>query len=122
MSDSIESFEMQAGSGPEAGIYQGRFLGVKKTESAEWGPGCQFQWEVVGGGKPSEHGKVASRTSKPVATATNVTGRMIASIVGPVAVGQKANLATAIGKVFTIVVEKSPKSENTRVVSCLPAS
>lgn len=122
MDEQIGGFDMQAGSGPKPGIYTGRFLGVKKTHSEEWGGGAKFEWEITKAppNLADEVGKIASRTSKPVATATNITGTMIASLIGPVPVGQRADLSSAIGREYTVVVAKSPKSENTRVESILP--
>ena len=122
MSDeSFDGFEMKAGAGPLPGIYTGKFLGVKKTDPGDYGVGARFEWEIVGG-LSSEIGKIAPRTGKPEATPNNVTGRFVAALIGPVPVGQRASLASAIGKSYAIVVEKSPKSENTRVVSVMPAS
>jgi hypothetical protein len=115
----IDFLEMAAGSGPPPGIYQSRFLGLVKSSHPEYGDGATFKFEITVG----EHaGKVAVRTGKLTPTATNVTGRLIAQILGrTAAVGEKVSLSACVGKPFTIVVEKSPKGESTRITSVAPA-
>jgi hypothetical protein len=115
----IEFLEMSAGSGPPPGIYSARFLGLVKTSHPEYGDGATFKFEIAAG----EHaGKVAVRTGKLTPTATNVTGRLIAQILGrTAAVGEKVSLKDCVGKPYTIVVEKSPKGESTRVLNVAPA-
>lgn len=115
----IDFLEMSAGSGPPPGIYQSRFLGLVRSSHPEYGDGATFKFEITAG----EHaGKIAVRTGKLTPTATNVTGRLITQLLGrSAAIGEKISLAACVGKAYTIVVEKSPKGESTRVTSVAPA-
>jgi len=117
--EQVDFLEMSAGSGPPPGIYQSRFLGLVKTSHPEYGDGATFKFEITAG----EHaGKVAVRTGKLTPTSQNVTGRMIAQLLGrTAAVGERVSLKDCVGKTYTVVCEKSPKGESTRVVTVAPA-
>ena len=118
-SDTITEFVFADSSGPPAGIYKATFAGVTKTHHEEYGDGARFDFKIVGG----EHdGRMASRTCKPQPTAKNATGRLMQGIVGAAAKpGEKVNLATFIGKTYTIVVGLAANGTSTRVESCIAA-
>jgi hypothetical protein len=117
MSDSLMEFTVADSSGPPAGLYTARFQGVVKTEHPEYGPGARFDWKIVGG----EHdGRIASRTAKPVPSAKNATGRLMAGLLGgAMQPGAKVSLASCVGKTYTIVVGTASNGTSTRVESCI---
>lgn len=117
MSESIVDFVVSESSGPPANIYKATFVGVTKTTHPEYGDGARFDWKVVGG----EHdGKTASRTCKPSPSAKNVTGKLMAGLLGrAINPGEKVNLAACIGKVYTIVVGLAQNGTSTRVESVM---
>ena len=45
--DSMMEFVVSQGSGPPAGIYAAEFVGVTKTEHAEYGSGARFDFKVI---------------------------------------------------------------------------
>ena len=110
-------FTVADSSGPPAGIYKATFQGVVKTVHDEYGDGARFDFKIVGG----EHdGRIASRTCKPVPSAKNATGRLMAGLKGGVMKpGEKVSLAECIGKTFTIVVGLAQNGTSTRVESCI---
>jgi hypothetical protein len=113
MSISMLDMTVADSSGPPPGPYRAEFLGVTQTTHAEYGEGALFSWKVIEG----EHkGKTASRTCKPVPSAKNVTGKLVAGLVGgQLTGGQKVSLASCVGKVYTIVVGLSQNGNSTRV-------
>lgn len=117
MVEAMTEFEVADSSGPPAGIYKATFQGVVKTDHPEYGPGARFDWKIVGG----EHdGRIASRTGKPIPSAKNCTGRIMAGLLGrAIQPGEKVSLAPLVGKVFTIVVGAAPNGTATRVESCV---
>ena len=117
MSDSLMEFTVADSSGPPPGIYKATFQGVVKTVHDEYGDGARFDFKIVGG----EHdGRIASRTCKPVPSAKNATGRLMAGLKGGVMKpGEKVSLAECIGKTFTIVVGLAQNGTSTRVESCI---
>ena len=110
-------FTVADSSGPPPGIYKATFQGVVKTVHDEYGDGARFDFKIVGG----EHdGRIASRTCKPVPSAKNATGRLMAGLKGGVMKpGEKVSLAECIGKTFTIVVGLAQNGTSTRVESCI---
>ena len=116
--DSLLDFVVADSSGPPAGIYKAVFQGVVKTEHPEYGAGARFDFKIVGGG---EHdGRIASRTCKPVPSAKNATGRLMAGLKGGVMKpGEKVSLAECIGTTFTIGVGLAQNGTSTRVESCI---
>ena len=119
MADALVEFEVADSSGPPAGIYRATFEGVVKTSHPEYGDGARFDWRISEG----EHrGRVASRTCKPQPSAKNVTGRIMAGLLGrAIAPGEKVTLAPLVGKTFTVVDGTAPNGTATRVESCIPA-
>ena len=117
MSVSMLDFTVSESSGPPVGLYRAEFQGVTKTTHAEYGAGALFSWKVVEG----EHkGKLASRTCKPHPSAKNVTGKLVAGLLGgQLTGGQKVSLASCVGKVYTIVVGLAQNGTSTRVESCI---
>ena len=115
----IDFLEMSAGSGPPVGWYRAKLLGLTKTSHPEYGDGCQFRFEVVA---PPEHaGKIATRTGKTTPTATNVTGKFLAALLGrTLNVGEKVSLQSILGKTFLVQVEQSPRGQGTRVAAIAP--
>jgi hypothetical protein len=113
----ISEFVFADGAGPPAGIYKAAFVGVSKTHHEEYGAGARFDFKIVGG----EHdGRIASRTCKPQPTAQNATGKLMQGLLGSAAKpGEKVNLATCIGKTYTIVVGLAKNGTSTRVESCI---
>jgi len=113
----ISEFIFADGSGPPAGIYKAIFVGVSKTDHPEYGAGARFDFKVVGG----EHdGRIAARTCKPQPTAQNATGRLMQGLLGSSAKpGEKVNLASCIGRTYTIVVGVGKNGTSTRVESCI---
>ena len=116
-SEMISEFIFADGSGPPAGIYKAIFVGVSKTDHPEYGAGARFDFKVVGG----EHdGRIAARTCKPQPTAQNATGRLMQGLLGSSAKpGEKVNLASCIGRTYTIVVGVGKNGTSTRVESCI---
>lgn len=119
MSDSLMEFTVADSSGPPPAIYKAVFQGVVKTTHPEYGDGARFDWKVVGG----EHdGRVASRTCKPTPSSKNVTGKLMAGLLGgSMKPGEKVSLASCVGKVYTIVVGLAQNGTSTRVESCMPS-
>jgi hypothetical protein len=117
--EALMEFTVSEGAGPPAGLYKAEFLGVQKTEHEQYGAGARFDFKVVGG----EHdGKIASRTCKPTPSPKNVTGKLMAGLLGgAMKPGEKVSLASCIGKVFTIVVGTAANGESTRVESVVSA-
>ena len=119
MSDALVEFEVADSSGPPAGLYRATFEGVVKTSHPEYGDGARFDWKVIDG---DQKGRVASRTGKPIPTGKNITGRLMAGLLGrAISPGEKVSLASFIGKTYTIVVAASPSGSAMRVESCIPA-
>jgi hypothetical protein len=119
MAESLMEFTVSDSAGPPAGIYKATFEGVTKTNHPEYGDGARFDWKVTEG----EHkGRIASRTGKPVPSAKNCTGRLMAGLLGrAIAPGERVSLAALVGKTFTIVVAAAPNGTATRVESCIPS-
>lgn len=117
MSISMLDMTVAESSGPPAGLYRAEFQGVTQTTHAEYGDGALFTWKLIEG----EHkGKIAARTCKPVPSAKNVTGKLVAGLVGgQLSGGQKVSLASCVGKVYTIVVGLAQNGTSTRVESCI---
>jgi hypothetical protein len=117
--EALMEFTVSEGSGPPLGIYKAEFLGVVKTEHEQYGAGARFDFKVIGG----EHaGKIASRTCKPTPSPKNVTGKLMAALLGgSMKPGEKVSLAGCIGKTFTIVVGLAANGETTRVESVVAA-
>lgn len=117
--EALMEFTVSEGSGPPAGIYKAEFLGVVKTTHEQYGDGARFDFKVIGG----EHaGKIASRTCKPTPSPKNVTGKLMAALLGgAMKPGEKVSLAGCIGKTFTIVVGLAANGETTRVESVVAA-
>lgn len=117
MSNPLTEFTVAESSGPPPGIYRATFQGVVKTTHPEFGDGARFDWKVVGG----EHdGRTASRTCKPTPSSKNVTGALMAGLLGSqMKPGQKVSLAPCVGKAYTIVVGLAKNGTSTRVESCI---
>jgi hypothetical protein len=117
--EALTEFTVAQGSGPPAGIYRAEFLGVVKTTHEQYGDGARFDWRIVGG----EHdGKTASRTCKPTPSPKNVTGKLMAGLLGgAMKPGEKVSLAACVGKTYTIVVGTAANGETTRVESVVSA-
>ncbi len=117
MSDSLMEFTVADSSGPPAGIYKAVFQGVVKTEHPEYGAGARFDFKISGG----EHdGRIASRTCKPTPSAKNVTGRLMAGLIGgAMKPGEKVSLASCVGKTYTVIVQLAQNGTSTRVDSCI---
>jgi hypothetical protein len=117
MSESLMEFTVSDSAGPPAGIYKAQFIGVEKTNHPEYGDGARFDWKVVGG----EHdGKTASRTCKPTPSSKNVTGKLMAGLLGgAMKPGEKVSLASCVGKTYTIVVGLAQNGTSTGVESCI---
>jgi hypothetical protein len=115
----ISEFTFGDSSGPPAGIYRATFIGVSKTEHPEYGAGARFDFKIAGG----EHdGRIASRTCKPQPTANNATGRLMQGLLGASAKpGERVNLASCVGRVYTVVVGVGKNGTSTRVESCIAA-
>lgn len=112
------SFNVRETSGPPAGIYSAEFVGVEETTHEQYGAGAIFKWKVVMG----EHaGKIASRTCKPEATMSNVTGKMIAGLLGGQFKPGEVSLEACVGKRYTIVVGPTKDGQRTRVESVMLA-
>jgi hypothetical protein len=117
---SLLQFTVSEGSGPPAGVYKAVFSGVDQTTHDEYGLGVKFSMTVSGG---PHDGKVSCRTTRPVPSATNVCGRLIASIIGrPMAPGENIDLGPYVGKIFTIVVTDAPNGKGTRLESVVSAA
>jgi hypothetical protein len=111
----IDDLEIGFGGGPPAGAYKAEFLGVKRTEQPDFGPGLRFEFRVIDGGHA---GSVAAITTGAKPTPANKAGRVIAQILGAaVAGGNKANLSGAVGKAYLIVCEATPSGKGTKVSS-----
>ena len=117
--EALVEFTVADGSGPPAGFYKAQFVGVVKTTHEQYGEGARFDFRIVGG----EHdGKTASRTCKPTPSPKNVTGKLMAGLLGgAMKPGEKVSLAGCIGKVYTIVVGTAANGETTRVESVVAA-
>jgi hypothetical protein len=111
----LDDIEIGFGGGPPAGAYEAEFLGVKRTEHAEYGDGFRFEWRVVGG---PHAGAIAARTTNAKPTAGNAAGKMIASLTGATLTGgAKASLSSATGRLFLVVCEATPSGKGSKVVS-----
>lgn len=111
----IDDLEIGFGGGPPAGAYKAEFLGVKRTEHPDFGPGLRFEFRVIDG---AHAGSVAAITTGAKPTPANKAGRVIAQILGAaVAGGSKANLSGAVGKAYLIVCEATPSGKGTKVSS-----
>jgi hypothetical protein len=117
--ESLVEFTVADSSGPPPGIYRAEFLGVVKTTHEQYGDGARFDWRIIGG----EHdGRTTSRTCKPIPTAKNNTGKLMAGLLGgSMKPGETVSLASCIGKHYTVVVGLAQNGETTRVESVMPA-
>lgn len=112
------SFNVRETSAPPAGIYSGEFMGVEETNHEQYGPGAVFKWKITAG----EHaGKIASRTCKPEATMANVTGKMIAGLLGGQFKPGEVSLEACVGRKYTVVVGPTKDGQRTRVESVMVA-
>ena len=104
--------------GPPAGTYNAKFVGVKETTHEKWGPGLQFQWEILGGPLA---GKIASRTTGTTPTQKNGCGKMLVALAGrPIIAGEEFDPQTYVGQAFMIVVAETD-SGGTRVETAIQA-
>lgn len=114
----LDDLEIGFGGGPPAGAYKAEYLGVKKTEHPEFGPGLRFEFRVLEG---PQAGAVAAVTTGAKPTPANKAGKVIAQLTGTtLAGGQKANLSGAVGKTFLIVCEATPSGKGTKVANVVP--
>ena len=120
MSDEwMNDVEISQGGGPPVGNYRSKFLGMKKTEHAEYGDGLNFCFEVLDG---PHAGAIAARTASGKPTPGNGAGKLISQITGqPVLAGQKLNVAAFVGKTYLIIVELAKNGTSTRVSSVISA-
>jgi hypothetical protein len=117
--ESLMEFTVSEGSGPPAGIYRAEFLGVVKTTHEQYGDGARFDWKVIGG---EFEGKIASRTCKPSPSPKNITGKLMAGLLGrAMKPGEAVSLAPCVGRTYTIVVGTGQNGTSTRVESVVAA-
>jgi hypothetical protein len=104
--------------GVPAGIYKARFVNVKENQHEEYGPGLEWQFEVIEG---AFAGKLSSRTTAPEPTLKNSCGRMLQALSrGKYVPGQEVDIDPFVGQAFQIVVEQNSSGSGTRVGSVLP--
>lgn len=114
----LDEIEIGYGGGPPPGAYRAEFLGVKKTEHEEYGPGLRFEFKVLDG---PQAGAIAARTTSAKPSPSNAAGKLIASITGAALVGgQKASLSSAVGKAFLVVVEAGTNGKGSKVANVVP--
>lgn len=114
----LDEIEIGFGGGPPPGAYRAEFLGVKRTEHEEYGPGLRFEFRVLDG---PQAGAIAARTTSAKPSPSNAAGKLIASITGAALVGgQKASLSSAVGKAFLVVVEAGTNGKGSKVANVVP--
>jgi hypothetical protein len=114
----LDEIEIGFGGGPPPGAYRAEFLGVKRTEHEEYGPGLRFEFRVLDG---PQAGAIAARTTSAKPSPSNAAGKLIASITGAALVGgQKASLSSAVGKTFLVVVEAGTNGKGSKVANVIP--
>lgn len=101
---SIFEFELQDNQSVPSGQYLTFFKDIQKTHHAEYGDGVMFIFEIAQG---DFKGVTLARIGKPQPTRSNITGKLIAGILGSYTPGQKVNLGQYVGKPYTAVVEST---------------
>jgi hypothetical protein len=111
----LDEIEIGFGGGPPPGAYKAEYLGVKKTEHPEYGPGLRHELRVLDG---PQAGAIAAVTTSAKPTPGNKAGKIIAALTGAtLAGGQKASLSSAVGKTYLIVCEATPSGKGSKVTN-----
>lgn len=111
----LEDLEIGFGGGPPPGAYKAQYLGVKRTDHPEYGPGLRFELRVLDG---PQAGAIAAVTTGAKPTPGNKAGKIIAALTGTTLTGgQKASLSAAVGKTFLVVCEPTPNGKGSKVAN-----
>jgi hypothetical protein len=113
------TFTMQESKfGAEAGLYQAKFLGVKDKDHPEYGPGLEWQFEILDG---PARGRIVSRTTAPQPSMKNSCGKMLQQITGGVLKAEsQVDLDRYVGQRFQVMVEANSTGNGTRVGTVMP--
>jgi hypothetical protein len=110
-------FEVAAGSGPPVGSYKAVLESLQTTSHQEYGDGLRISWQVTEGVCA---GMIATRTCNLFPTPTNMTGKLMAGLLGrQIKPGEKISLEPCIGRSYMIVVGLGRNGQSTRVESCV---
>lgn len=101
---SVFEFDLQDNQSVPPGQYLTVFKDIQKTHHQEYGDGVMFIFEIAQG---DFKGVTLGRIGKPQPTRSNITGKIIAGILGSYTPGQKVNLQRFVGKPYTAVVESA---------------
>lgn len=114
---SVMRFKVQDFDTVPQGQYIAVFKDVQQTSHEQYGLGVMFVFEIVTG----EHkGQRAVRIGKPEATTRNITGKMLAGILGrPIEAGEEPDLHPFVGKPYNILVEPA-QGDKTRIAQVWP--
>lgn len=103
--------------GVPPGDYLAAYLGVEDTNHIDYGPGLRFQFEVTEG---EYAGRKVSRYAPPQPTLGNITGRIIAGLVGRVLRrDEELDIEQYVGQEYRVTVEATEKG-STRVAKVAP--
>ncbi len=106
--------------GAPVGIYQARFAGTQERESEQYGPGLEWQFEIVEG---VYKGKIVSRTTSREPTLKNSCGKILNQMAGgTVEAEQEVDLAQFRDRVYQIMVEANSTGNGTRIGAVMPLS
>lgn len=104
--------------GAPEGTYLCRYLGSVEKTHPEYGPGLEWQFEVVEG---AEKGKIVSRTTAPSPTTKNSCGAVLKQLAGGVIeLGREVDEAQFVGKFYTVMVGPNSTGNGTRVETLMP--
>jgi hypothetical protein len=104
--------------GAPQGLYRAKFLGVEPKDHPEYGPGCEWQFEILEG---DYRGKVITRTTGTEPSLKNSCGRMLTQLTGgAIALDQEFDHVQYVGRVYQVMVESNSTGNGTRVGTVMP--
>jgi hypothetical protein len=104
--------------GAPQGLYRAKFLGVEPKDHPEYGPGCEWQFEILEG---DYRGKVVTRTTGTEPSLKNACGRMLTQLTGgAIAIEQEFDPADYVGRAYQVMVESNSTGNGTRVGTVMP--